>query len=308
VTGESKPVKVMQSELVYAGGRLIGVPVKLVVEKKTSQSHLTSLWNNDAFKKIDESKFQKIIDRAARRFTWVVLVIAVITAIYWQYTNTSQMWLVLTSVLMVACPCALALAAPFTFGSMLRVFGKNRLYLKNADVIERMAGIDAVVFDKTGTVTHGNQPSVRITGSLSHAQLTAVKTLTGYSTHPLSKVITKSIAHSRAMSVSEFKEIPGKGIEAVCDGNHYRIGSAAFTSAADVRDEGGKVFVAVNGEPLAHFSIRTAVRSNLSEMMQRLGKKCVALLSGDHEADRSEMQRCFRHTPNSYFNRRLRKN
>ena len=61
---------------------------------------------------------------------------------------------------MVACPCALALAAPFTYGSMLRVFGKNNLYLKNADVIERMASIDSVVFDKTGTVTHGEAPEV----------------------------------------------------------------------------------------------------------------------------------------------------
>lgn len=302
VTGESKPVKVKQGELVYAGGRLIGVPVKLVVEKKTSQSHLTSLWNNDAFKKIDESRFQKIIDRAARRFTWVVLAIAVMTGIYWQYTDPSQMWLVITSVLMVACPCALALAAPFTFGSMLRVFGKNRLYLKNADVIERMAGIDAVVFDKTGTVTHGSQPIVRINGSLSDAQLAAVRTLTGYSAHPLSKAVTKSIAQSRSIEVSEFKELPGQGISAVCDGDHYRIGSAPFTGTALVEDPGAKVFVAVNGEPLAHFSIRTAVRPNLSEMMQRLGEKCVALLSGDHQADRLEMQKVFPSHAEFHFN------
>jgi Cu+-exporting ATPase len=109
VTGESKPVKALQGNIVYAGGRLIGTPVTLVVEKQTSQSHLTSLWNNDAFKKTEESKYQKIIDRAARRFTWIVLGIACITAIYWQITAPSSMWLVLTSVLMVACPCALAL-------------------------------------------------------------------------------------------------------------------------------------------------------------------------------------------------------
>ena len=76
VTGEAKPVKVMQGELVYAGGRLIGTPVTLIVEKKTSRSHLTSLWNNEAFKKITESRYQKTIDRAARRFTWIVLFIA----------------------------------------------------------------------------------------------------------------------------------------------------------------------------------------------------------------------------------------
>ena len=76
VTGEAKPVKVTQGELVYAGGRLIGTPVTLIVKKKTSRSHLTSLWNNEAFKKITESRYQKTIDRAARRFTWIVLFIA----------------------------------------------------------------------------------------------------------------------------------------------------------------------------------------------------------------------------------------
>jgi Cu+-exporting ATPase len=125
VTGESRPVKAIQGELVYAGGRLIGKPVTLIVEKQTSQSHLTNLWNHDAFKKTEESKYQKIIDRAARKFTWIVLGIALLTAIYWQITNPSAMWLVLTSVLMVACPCALALAAPFTLGSMLRVLGNH---------------------------------------------------------------------------------------------------------------------------------------------------------------------------------------
>src|SRR3546814_11212132 len=77
-----------------------------------------------------------------------------------------------------------------------------------------------------------SQPIVRINGSLSDAQLAAVRTLTGYSAHPLSKAVTKSIAQSRSIEVSEFKEIPGQGISAVCDGHHYRIGSSPFTGTA----------------------------------------------------------------------------
>lgn len=294
VTGESKPVKVNKGQLVYAGGRLIGAPVQLVVEKKTSQSHLTSLWNNEAFTKVDESKFQKTIDRAARIFTWIVLGIAAVTALYWYYTDPSETWLVLTSVLMVACPCALALAAPFTFGSMLRVFGRNQLYLKNADVIERMAAIDAVVFDKTGTVTHGNQPLVAIHGELSATQLAAVKTLTGYSTHPLSLIVTRSIAYSGNQEVTDFKEIPGKGIEGRCGSHYYRIGSATFTEAVkDHATNSATVYVAIDGQPVARFSIRISVRENISAMLHRLGRKCVALLSGDHDADRSDMKKLF---------------
>jgi Cu+-exporting ATPase len=112
VTGESRPVHVGKGDLVYAGGKLIGQPAVFLVDKKTSQSHLTSLWNHEAFHKHNESKYKRLIDRAARRFTWVVLALTVFTAGYWYVVNPSQVWLIVTSVLVVACPCALALAAP----------------------------------------------------------------------------------------------------------------------------------------------------------------------------------------------------
>lgn len=294
VTGEARPVKVKGGDLVYAGGRLVGSPVKMVVKKEISQSHLTSLWNNDAFKKAEESKFQKVIDRTARKFTWVVLTIALITAGYWQVTEPSETWLVLTAVLMVACPCALALAAPFTFGNMLRVFGKHHLYLKNADVIERMAAIDAVVFDKTGTVTHGKTPEVKYYGDLSIDELGSIRVLTAYSTHPLSKVITKSIEHPVATEVSDFKEVAGEGIEAIVNGKFHRIGSAAYTGSLPLEKTGGsKVYVSTDGAPRGYFEIRTRVRHNITAMLNGLGKKCEALVSGDHSGDRTEMQAVF---------------
>jgi P-type Cu+ transporter len=294
VTGEAKPVKVKASDIVYAGGRLVGAPVVLVVEKKVSQSHLTTLWNNDAFKKITESKYQKTIDKAARAFTWVVIFIAIATAIYWQVTNAAQMWLVLTSVLMVACPCALALAAPFTYGSMLRVFGRNQLYLKNADVIERMAHVDAIVFDKTGTITHGSTPEVIFTGELSPQELSAVKALTLSSTHPLSAIVSNAIHLKPAKKVSYFKEIPGKGIQGMINGNFVQIGSASFVGTQDKSDTtNAYVFVAINDVVRGYFSITTAIREKISEMISRLGPNCIALISGDNESDRSKMREIF---------------
>ena len=303
VTGESRPVKVKHDDLVYAGGRLIGSPVELVVEKKTSQSHLTSLWNNDAFKKIEENKYQKIIDRTAQHFTWIILLIAAATAMYWQINDSKNMWLVLTSVLMVACPCALALAAPFTYGSMLRVFGKNRLYLKNADVIERMASIDTIVFDKTGTVTYGKEPEIKFVGILDEAELICVKTLTSCSTHPLSLLITEHIKSRVTKLVSNFKEIPGKGIEGTIDGNHYRMGSPAFVGAEENQNQlSSQVFVSLNDEVVGYFSINSSTRHNIEAMIQRLGIKCAALLSGDNEADKSQMEKLFGSSTALLFN------
>jgi Cu+-exporting ATPase len=303
VTGESRPVKAKQGDLVYAGGRLIGAPVKLVVEKITSQSHLTSLWNNDAFRKTEESKYQKIIDRAARRFTWIVLAIAFATAVYWQISEPSSMWLTLTSVLMVACPCALALAAPFTLGSMLRVFGRNKLYLKNADVIERMATIDTVVFDKTGTVTYGKEPEITFNGDLDEDELANIKLITSFSTHPLSMMISRFITRSSNLNTQDFKELPGKGLECAIGEDVYKIGSKEFTGHnASVDPTASMVFVSINGKPRGYFSIKTSVRKNLQEMLSRLGNNCVAMLSGDHDQDKAEMRNLFGAHVQLHFN------
>ncbi len=303
VTGEARPVKSVQGEKVYAGGRLIGQPVQLVVEKKTSQSHLTSLWNKDSFKKVNESHYQRIIDLAARRFTWIVMGIALLTAAFWYFHDPKQMWLVLTSVLMVACPCALALAAPFTYGSMLRAFGKNKFYLKNADVIERLAKVDAVVFDKTGTVTYGNVSEVTFTGVLKNGDIDAVKQMTSGSTHPLSVVIAKSIKGNASYKIHDFKELPGKGIQGVINEKFFQVGSAGFVGVENNADQNGsRVFVAIDGEVQGYFGITIKTRENIKEMLGRLDNKCVALLSGDNESDRSKMESLFNSSVQLFFN------
>jgi P-type Cu+ transporter len=294
VTGESKPVQVKKGELVYAGGKLIGQPVLLMVEKKSSQSHLTSLWNNDIFQKPDESKYKRLIDRAASRFTWVILGLSLVTGVYWYLEDSSHVWLIITSVLIVACPCALALTAPFTYGNMLRVFGRNQLYLKNADVIERMAAVNAVVFDKTGTVTHGRDPNVQFNGELSESEQMWIGELTGYSTHPMSKLIHKHISAISRAPVNGFQELPGKGIEGTIEGHFLRVGSAEFVEFHEHLDElSSRVFVAIDHEVRGYYSIHTSLRNEIKSMLGRLGEKCVAMLSGDNKADKVQMSTLF---------------
>ncbi len=294
VTGESRPVHARRGDLVYAGGRLLGQPVSFIVEKKTSQSHLTSLWNHEAFRKREENSYQRTIDRAARVFTWVVMFIAAATAAFWYVVSPGEMWLVLTSVLMVACPCALALAAPFTYGSMLRAFGRNNLYLKNADVIERMASVDAVVFDKTGTVTYGTNPEIQFEGSCSLTELGIIKELTSFSTHPLSQLISASILEKHKLEVTNFKELPGKGIEAIIQNQKFLIGSAEFVGAKIVSDQQQtRVWVSFDGQVRGSFKIQTRLRPGIQAMVSQLGQKCKALLSGDGDGERSAMSRLF---------------
>ncbi len=293
VTGEAKPVVIKEGELIYAGGRLVGQPIEVIVTKETSQSHLTSLWNSKSFKKPLESQYRKIIDKAATKFTWIVLGLAVITGVVWYVNDPSKMWLVLTAVLMVACPCALALVAPFTYGNMLRVFGRHGLYLKNADVIERMASIDSIVFDKTGTITSGSD-AVKFIGDISNQELAWVRQLASCSTHPLSVLIAKSIEPKAEAEVSSFFEKAGKGLEGVVAGKKIKLGSPSFVGFDGLlKGQSSFVFVAINDQVLGYFKIESRLREEIGGLVNRLGRKVKAMLSGDQDFDHERMARLF---------------
>lgn len=294
VTGESKPVKIRVGELAYAGGRIVGQPAIMTVSKKTSQSHLTSLWNNDVFNKGDHQSYRTLMDRVAKIFTWSVLLLALLTGLYWYWADSSRVWLIVTAVLMVACPCALALAAPFTYGSMLRVFGLQGFYLKNANVVEKLAKVNAVVFDKTGTITYGSN-QIGWNGRINEYELKLIKSLTQCSTHPLSMLITKSISSNVITAPEQFEEIPGKGIYGVIQGHNIRLGSAAFVNAEDKRSSShaSSVYVSIDDQVKGYFELGTSIRSGIEDLANRLGEIVRALLSGDSRADADRMRTIF---------------
>ena len=129
-----------------------------------SQSYLTQLWSNDVFQKDSKSPFKTITDNISKNFTIAVLTIAVIATVFWLFKDVNKALNVFTAVLIIACPCAIALAAPFTLGNMLRIFGKQKFYLKNATVVEQLAGINTIIFDKTGTLTTHKENTISYDG------------------------------------------------------------------------------------------------------------------------------------------------
>lgn len=307
VSGESHPVYKVSGERIYAGGRQKSGLIELEVIKKVSQSYLTQLWNNDTFNKKSESQFTSFSNAVSKYFTIIVLLIAVIAAAFWYQTSTFIAINVFTSVLIVACPCALALSTPFTLGNAMRILGRNRFYLKNSSIVEMMAKINSIVFDKTGTITESGKSDIIYTGRLLNtAELKCIKSLVRGSTHPLSKKIFDSIDATEFFPVTKFNEPTGKGIEGVVYGNHIKIGSTEFvdykmneTEKDNIRT---RVYVSINSEDVGNFTISNSYRDGIDKVAKNLaGDYKLALLSGDNDGEKENLLKIFDNESQLHF-------
>ena len=305
VTGESKLSPKVLGEMVYAGGKQIGSAIELEVIKEVSQSYLTQLWNNEAFKNQNESKFTTISNTVSKYFTIIILLIAFAGFLIWLPSSFHTAMNVFTAVLIVACPCALALAIPFTLGNTIRIFGKNKFYLKNVHVIEELAKINQIVFDKTGTITKTTESKIKFVGQeLSELNSIMVKSLVKNSTHPLSKKIYDSLDCQANLNVNSFREMQGKGIEGEILGKQIMLGSKAFISETDlpldkihekrIFDFDTNVHVSIDNEVLGYFSISNVYRDGIEETVNKLSKHYeMSVLSGDDEGEKENLDKIF---------------
>ena len=309
VTGEARPVSKVSGELIYAGGKQVGGTIELDVIKEVSQSYLTQLWNEDAFKKDQHSKITTLANRVSRYFTIIVISIATAAALYWFYADKSLAMNAFTAVLIIACPCALALSTPFTLGNTLRVFGRNKFYLKNTTVIETLARVDSIVFDKTGTLTHGQAVRVHFKSrtDLNEDEKNCVAALTRQSTHPLSQQIHAHLRDALPLPVENFKEYTGQGISARIAGKSIRLGSATFIGSHDREDQataGTRVYLEIDGNQRGYFSIKNQYRRGLKETVgQLLQHFQVYLLSGDNSREKSRLLPIFGRESALFFDR-----
>ncbi len=300
VTGESRLVGAANGDRVFAGGRINGTSAEIEVIRQVSQSYLTQLWNQIRKTDGSDKNLSDLSVRFARIFTWSVIGASFSAGLYWHFADVSRSWFVASAVLIIACPCALALALPFTYGAGMRLFGQMGLYLKNPNIIEQMAKIDTVVFDKTGTLTGPHAESVRYHGKEMDGHLSqAVRSVAGQSTHPLSRMIHGHLPESPPLTVSEYEEFPSQGIQGKVNGLLVRIGSRAwiYGSYHDQAQSGTPdtmpvIHVAINDDPVGFFSVDHAYREGLPDMMNILksGGYQVKILSGDHDHERDYLE------------------
>ena len=293
VTGEAVPVHKATGEIVYAGGKQLEGNIEILTIKEVAQSYLTRLWNRDELR-VPQEKQVSFIHTLSRYFTWVVLTIAVIAATYWWTHDPSHIWPAVTAVLIIACPCALLLAASFTNGHILRILSRRHLYLRNADAIERLATIDHIVFDKTGTLTGKAEATISYEGeALTPEKLIAIGTLAAQSNHPLSKMIASFCGKNEHLPVRNFRSIEANGISGWVEYNFIQLGSAAFTGADNnASTDGSTVHVKIDGNHAGRFIIRHQYRQGIKPLLKKLQQQySLSLLSGDNDAESAYLQK-----------------
>lgn len=315
VTGESTPIAKVLGEMLYAGGKQKGEAIEVEIAKEVSQSYLTQLWNDFKSDKFSESKLTTLANVAGKYFTFFVLAIAVITFLYHAPVSLETGLIAFTSVLIIACPCALALSTPFTLGNAMRLLGRKECYVKKTEVIEELAKVDTIVFDKTGTITYTDKSELEYVGdSLSEEDRIAIKNLVKNSTHPLSVTLTKITESDEKYEIIDFTERANKGIEGKIAGKLVKAGSLDFVannmqnnelkvySEAKHQVNSSLVYISIDNYVKGYFKVRNSYRENMSEMIKQLSEEFeLHLLSGDNESERKRLEEFFPKGANLLF-------
>ena len=277
VTGESLPMEAKPGTVVYAGTLNLGATLTV---RTTATGGATLLAECVRLIEAAESRrgrFVVLADRVAKRYAPAVHLCALLTFLWWLLAMgapAGQALLTASAVLIITCPCALALAVP-----AVQVIATGRLFrggmlLKSPTALERLADVDTVVFDKTGTLT---EPLLSLGGSPDPAALREAASLAVSSRHPLARSLVS--AAGAVVPAEGVVEHPGLGLAA----GEARLGSRTFCGAAAVAADGPEIWLSRPGKPPVRFCFDERPRSDAAEIVGRLRNMglTVKLISGD---------------------------
>lgn len=298
VTGESTPMEKVAGDKIFAGGKQMGEPFEMEVTRKTTQSYLTGLWNDEAFKDEAYHKTQHFADEVGKYFTLVVLTVALGTLAFWWTRDITIAMQAFSAVLIIACPCAIALSIPFTYGNILRILARRSFFIKHTSVIEALQRINRIIFDKTGTLTAADQSQVEFDGQpLSDHEKQMIRSLAFQSNHPASRRLDKYYKFFPLTTVQDLDEKIGMGIKGKVEGHEIILGSPKYAALQGVtipdRVKKGTILI-VNGKYRGAFQFENAYRGGLDNVTGELGDQYkLSLLTGDNDRELSFLQNHF---------------
>lgn len=279
LTGESFPDHVKAGHPVFSGAQNMGEDLLIQVDKVSTATRLGKI-----LKSVEQgwSLRSKTVDLTAlvsKYFTLAVILLAsfLFLSLLPQEGLEAALSRALT-LLIVTCPCALAISVPLTFHRSLSSAAKNGIIIKSDEVFEKLSKAKKFFLDKTGTVTLGKLQICDLKTQTNLNDL--IFSLEHKSRHPVARALTEYVgrSHPRSMSVSDYREIPGFGVEGVIEDCFYQI------SGGEVR---------ANGKVIATFTVKDCIRPDSKGIISRLQKSglAIALLSGDRNHVVQELAR-----------------
>ena len=274
ITGESKLLKVDVGDKVISGtintSNLIYLEVTNKYEDSTVAKILTLL--DDATDR--KAKVETTVNKAAKIYTPIVLILAVLTVIFLLLTQdisfNDALYRGLTF-LVISCPCAIAISVPLSYFSGIGKCSKEGILIKGSDYLDEISNIKEIIFDKTGTISTGEFTDYELI--LLNNKYQDEDIINYYvageslSNHPLAKSIIKIFNKKSTLSVKDFKEISGKGISFKVDKKTILIGSAVFCKS-DVSDEA--IYLNIDNENVAKLILKDSIRSDAKGMIKGL--------------------------------------
>ena len=289
VSGESAPGAASPGSEVQAGLMNLTGPLAIRATARAEDSFLAEMVRLMEAAEGGRTRYRRLADRAAALYSPVVHMIAALSFAGWFAATRDwhQSVTVAISVLIITCPCALGLAVPIVQVMAARRLFERGVMVKDGAGLERLAGIDTVLFDKTGVLTLG-KPRVANAGAIARPVQSIAAALAAGSRHPAARAIAAAGGVGDAdIAFDEVQEVPGLGIEGRMAGKVYRLGRPvwALGGRSDAGDpaSGSLVVLADDGVRLATFEIEDRIRPGASDVVRVLSRAGlpVEILSGD---------------------------
>ncbi|TNE57534.1 MAG: cadmium-translocating P-type ATPase [Alphaproteobacteria bacterium] len=287
VTGESLPERVVPGTLVFAGTINQEAPLEVRVTKSDEDSLLAEIVRLMEAAEQGRAGYVQMADRIARIYAPAVHILAAGTFLGWLAFGATVHGALMSAiaVLIITCPCALGLAVPVVqvvaSGKLLRL----GVLVKSADGLERLADIDQVVFDKTGTITTGDLKLRAATG-LSEEERALARSLALKSSHPLSKVVAESFKDCQALPLESLVEMPGMGLSGRYQGEEVRMGNAEWVGGVEGHgaDTSG-LWIRKGSNTPKWIAVTDTIKEDAAAVLDYLAHDYrTHLLSGDREA------------------------
>lgn len=295
ITGESRPVSKSCGDSVIAGSLNVHSPLRVRVTALGAETQLSAIERLAARAQDEKPRQVVMADKIARYFIARLLLVCVLVFGFWLWYQPGRAFWITLSVLVVTCPCALALAMPAALSAATANLRQRGFLVARGHVIDGLKGINRVIFDKTGTLTLGQLQLVKtqVLGELDGAQCQAIAAaLEAGSNHPVARAFQRlSIAHPfRAEAI---RQQTASGVEGEIDGRLYRLGRPSFTLGQLTLGEFEApdrellwVLLADQHQPLAWFGLTDEIRPDAAAAIAQLRQQGVEveLLSGDESA------------------------